>query len=64
MCDCGFTKDNDWFRYRVGAIIVEKDCVLVATNRLEDYFCREHYGIEHIVSDERIYTPVKGTWTK
>lgn len=30
----------------------------------EDYFCREHYGIEHIVSDERIYTPAKGTWTK
>lgn len=38
MGDCGFTKDNDWFRYRAGAIIVEEDCVLVATNELEGYF--------------------------
>lgn len=37
-----------------------EDCVLTATNELEGYFCREHYGIEHIVSDERIYNPATG----
>lgn len=37
MCDCGFTKENNWFRYRAAAIIVEKDCVLFAGNEKEDY---------------------------
>lgn len=36
--DCGFTKENNWFRYRAGAIIVEDDCVLLAGNEIEDYF--------------------------
>ncbi len=36
--DCGFTKDNNWFRYRAAAIIVEDDCVLLAGNDKEDYF--------------------------
>lgn len=36
--DCGFTKENNWFRYRAGAIIVENDCVLFAGNELEDYY--------------------------
>ena len=30
--DCCFTKDNNWFRYRAGAIIVENGCVLFAGN--------------------------------
>lgn len=38
MYDCGFIKENNWFRYRAAAIIVEEDCVLFATNELEDYF--------------------------
>lgn len=38
MFDCGFTKDNNWFRYRAGAIIIEDDCVLFAGNELEDYY--------------------------
>ncbi len=36
--DCGFTKENDWFRYRAAALIVEDGCVLVAGNDKEDYF--------------------------
>ena len=36
--DCCFTKENSWFRYRAGAIIVENGCVLFAGNELEDYY--------------------------
>ena len=36
--DCGFTKDNKWFRYRAAAIIIEDNCVLFAGNELENYF--------------------------
>lgn len=38
MFDCGFTKEDNWFRYRAGAIIIEDDCVLFAGNEHEDYF--------------------------
>ena len=38
MQDCGFTKDNMWFRYRAAAIIVEDDCALLVTNDNEDYY--------------------------
>lgn len=38
MYDCCFTKENNWFRYRVGAIIVENGCVLFAGNKNEDYY--------------------------
>ena len=36
--DCGFTKENNWFRYRAAAIIVEDNCVLLVGNDKEDYF--------------------------
>ncbi len=36
--DCGFTKENHWFRYRAAAIIVEDGCVLFAGNEREDYY--------------------------
>ena len=35
--DCGFQKENNWFRYRAAAIIVEDGCVLFAGNANEDY---------------------------
>lgn len=38
MFDCGFTKENNWFRYRAAAIIVEDEHVLLATNEKVDYF--------------------------
>lgn len=38
MYDCGFTKENNWFRYRAAAIIIENDCVLFAGNANEDYY--------------------------
>lgn len=37
MYDCGFTKENNWFRYRAAAIIIENGCVLFAGNEREDY---------------------------
>ena len=36
--DCGFTKDDKWFRYRAAAIIVEDNQVLFAGNEKDDYF--------------------------
>ena len=38
MYDCGFTKGNNWFRYRAAAIIIENDCVLFVGNESEDYY--------------------------
>ena len=38
MYNCGFTKGNNWFRYRAAAIIIENGCVLFAGNELEDYY--------------------------
>ena len=44
MLDCGFTNEDNWFRFRAGAIIIEDGCVLLG---------KEHNGIEHIITDER-----------
>jgi len=38
MYDCGFTKEDNWFRYRAAAIIIENDCVLFVGNAREDYY--------------------------
>lgn len=38
MYDCGLIKENNWFRYRAAAIIIEQDCVLFAGNERDDYF--------------------------
>ncbi len=47
MHDCGFTKDNCWFRYRAAAIIVENDCVLFACNKNTDYYYSIGGGVQH-----------------
>lgn len=49
--DCGFTKENNWFRYRAAAIIVENDCVLFAGNELEDYYYSIGGGVHMGVRD-------------
>lgn len=36
--DCGFTKGNNWFRYKATAIIIENDCILFAKNDSVDYY--------------------------
>ncbi|MDE7278357.1 MAG: NUDIX domain-containing protein [Oscillospiraceae bacterium] len=36
--DCGFTKEDKWFRYKACAIIIENSCVLFAGNSTADYF--------------------------
>ena len=35
--DCGFTKGNNWFRYRAAAIIIEDGCILFIGNDRDDY---------------------------
>lgn len=45
--DCGFTKENRWFRYRAAAIIVENDCALFACNETDDYFYSIGGGVHH-----------------
>jgi len=49
--DCGFVRNNNWFRYRVAAIIIENDCVLMASNETaEEAIVREVFeetGIEY-----------------
>ena len=47
MIDCGFTKENKWFRYRAAAIIIENDCVLFAGNEVEDYYYSIGGGVHH-----------------
>lgn len=37
MTDCGFTRENNWFRYRAAAIIIENGCVLFVGNENADY---------------------------
>ena len=46
-CDCGFIKENRWFRYRAAAIIVENDCALFACNANDDYFYSIGGGVHH-----------------
>ncbi len=36
--DCCFTSENNYFRYRVGAIIIENGYVLLARNEHDDYY--------------------------
>ena len=36
--DCCFSTDNNWFRYRAGAIIIENDCILFASNDVSQYY--------------------------
>ena len=36
--DCGFSRGDKWFRFRVGAIIIEKEKVLFVRNRREEFY--------------------------
>lgn len=36
--DCSFTRENNWFRYRAGAIIIENECVLMIKNNKNSYY--------------------------
>ena len=45
--DCCFTHEENWFRYRAGAIILEENSVLVATNDACD-FCYSIGGGVHL----------------
>ncbi len=36
--NCCFTSDNNWFRYRAAAIIIENGCVLMIKNNKNSYY--------------------------
>lgn len=36
--DCGFVRDNKWFRFRAAAIIIENNCLLLASNKNTPYY--------------------------
>lgn len=36
--DCCMIRGENWFRYRAAAIIIEQDCILLASNEKADYF--------------------------
>lgn len=38
MHDCGFTHENNWFRYRAAALIIENECLLFVGNEKENYY--------------------------
>lgn len=45
--DLGFIKENRWFRYQAGAIIVEDGCVLFAGNKEKDYYYSIGGAVKH-----------------
>lgn len=45
--DCCYVRDGKWFRYRVGAIIIEEGCVLFATNAEAKYYYSVGGGVHH-----------------
>lgn len=52
MLNCGFTKENNWFRYRAAAIIIENGHVLFACNEIDDYLYSIGGGVHHGESAE------------
>lgn len=59
MFDIGFSRDNNWFRYRAAAIIIEDDCVLFVTNANEDYYYSVGGGVQiHETSEEAVVREV------
>ena len=46
MYDCGFTRENHWFRYRAAAIIVEDGCVLFTEDPKGRYFYSVGGGVQ------------------
>jgi ADP-ribose pyrophosphatase YjhB (NUDIX family) len=45
--DCGYADGQRWFRYRVGAIILDGEQVLMARNSAEPYFYSIGGGVQH-----------------
>ncbi len=36
--DCGFAKENNWFRYRAGVILIHDDKMLFVKSAIGDYY--------------------------
>lgn len=37
--DCCISREKEYFRYRAAAVIIEDDCLLMASNKLSNYYC-------------------------
>ena len=57
--DCGFSRGDKWFRFRVGAIIIEEEKILFVRNRREEFYYTVGGGV-HLgeTSEEAIETEV------
>lgn len=44
--DCCFSRDDNWFRYRAGAIVVEDGCVLMVGNERDNYLYSVGGGVQ------------------
>ena len=51
--DIDFTRENKWFRLRAAAIIIEKDCVLMAGNEGVSFLYSIGGGIHHSETAEQ-----------
>lgn len=45
--DLGFTKDNLWFRYRTGALIINDNKMLFCRNKKDGYYYFIGGGVQH-----------------
>ena len=36
--DCGFTKENNWFRFRTGGIIIHNEKILFVKSKIGGYY--------------------------
>ncbi|MGC3955911.1 MAG: NUDIX domain-containing protein [Propionicimonas sp.] len=45
--ECGFDVDGDWFRYRAGAVILDRGRVLMARNEVDPYHYSIGGGVRH-----------------
>lgn len=54
--DCGFTRENKWFRYRAAAIIIEDEYILFASNEKEKYYYSIGGGVHMGESAEEAVT--------
>ena len=57
--DCRFKNDKGWFRYRAAAIIIEDDCVLMASNEVSPYYYSVGGGIHlHETAEDAVIREV------
>ena len=55
--DCGFTKENNWFRFRTGGIIIYNEKILIVKSKIGGYYYMigggVHFGENSVDCKER-----------